>query len=565
MSGIEVAGLVLGAIPILSEAFKSYRESVITFFRARKYIDKLYRALLLQERILEETVKLVLLGSGCENIPDLSESPVGYLTDARVQENIKDYLGPGNMKIFDDTIYQSRTIIEKLAGSLTGLVPSISGSTSDLLQIIEANQKATKQPSIIPRVKFTYSSKTLMLLVEDLSEKTEGLRRLMNLLSSSHQIIQTNQSRKSTRIAKALRQVRSVANDLQLALSKAWKADCHNKHEVKLFLEDRVDNFTNVFGFKSQTPHVHNLSFKVVFAEYFNQGQLLWNETAIRVHQKEGDSDYQAPSTSKVKIILPQTPTPQEILVTTISDMCNTIETTKRHQQRVVFVLTENHKVGMKPAEKDAWTIHRQPNIISLKSLLTQTSKTPRQPPAITLKLRMLTALAVSSNLLQLSKTHWLKVPWSSEMVNFLMRNHGSTHNSNSLQLPTDLYGPFISLTFDATVASSTCSNAHIEPKKALLELGILLLEIWHQTTFESRFASDRAPTAYNERLVPALNWRDDTNDELLPLYATAISYCLLPHIDGSIVSTDWDDMKLWEGICGNVVEPLAKLCNDRR
>jgi hypothetical protein len=408
-----------------------------------------------------------------------------------------------------------------------------------------------------------FDSKKLMLFVQELSQTTSSLNTLTRTVLKNRRNFQNDPSGKVARIAKAFRQVRSLAIDLQLALSGAWKLDCHRKHEAKLMLEDRVDAATDILEPNPKVAFTPRLSFKIILAAEVTQEQIVWNETAIRVHYNTHLQNNSLPSRSKDKSIATQVFLQHKPVVTTVNDICNIIETTKHDQNPIALVLTEDYQVGMVPAENNIWIVHKQPSTASLGNLLLQSTKSPRNVPTIPLKLRMLTALALSSNLLQLSRTHWLRVPWSKDVVNFLIKHCGTTKNSP--YHPVELYGPFISLTFDATAPASAGLTTQIEPKKALLELGILLLEIWHETTLESRFGLNKAPIEYYARLALAIEWRDDVNNEPLELYARAVSNCIQPTVEGDFRLTDWESIKLWEAICGNVVEPLANICKQWR
>lgn len=97
MSGLEVVGIALGSIPIVLhfvDVYKSSIRRVGTTIWKRKHVEKLARALLLQQQILEETVKSVVLTCGCENVGALEEDPFGYFSNGDVRERVEDYLGP---------------------------------------------------------------------------------------------------------------------------------------------------------------------------------------------------------------------------------------------------------------------------------------------------------------------------------------------------------------------------------------------------------------------------------------------------------------------------------------
>ena len=126
MSGFEVVGIALGALPILLRSVDVYKDSIRrvgTTIRKRKHVEKLARALLLQQQILEETVKSVILACGCENVGALEEDPFGYFGNSDLQERVEDYLGPKNSIAFIGLLTTNNNTIRKVAENLSGLVP----------------------------------------------------------------------------------------------------------------------------------------------------------------------------------------------------------------------------------------------------------------------------------------------------------------------------------------------------------------------------------------------------------------------------------------------------------
>lgn len=126
MSGIEVAGLVLGALPVLLKSVDAYRDSFRRFgttFNKRKHVEKLARAILLQQRTLEELIKSVVLASGCEDVLTLDDDPIRYLNNPDVQEQVEEYLGPKSTKFLVAELEANSEAVRKLARCISGLVP----------------------------------------------------------------------------------------------------------------------------------------------------------------------------------------------------------------------------------------------------------------------------------------------------------------------------------------------------------------------------------------------------------------------------------------------------------
>jgi len=88
-------------------------------------VDKLARAVLLQQRILVETVKSLLIESGCEDVALLDDDSVGYLNDKSISSQVLDYLGSANSAAFSGALKESDDIAKKIARNIVGLVPAI--------------------------------------------------------------------------------------------------------------------------------------------------------------------------------------------------------------------------------------------------------------------------------------------------------------------------------------------------------------------------------------------------------------------------------------------------------
>src|SRR5579871_4376767 len=73
MSGIEIVGLILGAIPILLPALDAYKNGLsrtAVFVRRRRHVEELIRALGVNRLLLDQHVRLLLTKVGVEDIPN---------------------------------------------------------------------------------------------------------------------------------------------------------------------------------------------------------------------------------------------------------------------------------------------------------------------------------------------------------------------------------------------------------------------------------------------------------------------------------------------------------------
>ena len=129
MSGIEVAGLVLGAVPVLIEAIEAYKKGFSKLkagFRKRKIVEKLGRALIYQKSIIELITRSILVQSGCEDAAGASEPQLSLLLqESDTRAKVDEYLGKDNAKVFASAFQDCMTSICHATNRLASLVPEI--------------------------------------------------------------------------------------------------------------------------------------------------------------------------------------------------------------------------------------------------------------------------------------------------------------------------------------------------------------------------------------------------------------------------------------------------------
>ncbi|KAJ5127854.1 hypothetical protein N7448_008633 [Penicillium atrosanguineum] len=309
--------------------------------------------------------------------------------------------------------------------------------------------------------------------------------------------------------------------------------------------------------------------FQLVFAASSFQGQTLWNEAAVQVLKQDSDDNsnlslVSRPSeSSHVKLVVPGSTSAGPEL-TFVDNICAAIETARNRERHISFVLTGNQKMATMRSYEETIIPYHQADKITLKALLLCDNKSSHTSTLLPLRLRMLLALKLASNLLKLLQTQWLRSVWSKDDIFFLLRPTNDVNNASRCHLHIDFGRPFVSLTFDDS-NTNVLPQQNIDPKIALLELGILLLEIWHMTTLETQFSLKESPVEYYERLTLALKWLDDMNDPLPELYDKAASHCVRGIVGGEPRFRDWEDSGFWGAFCGNVIEPLSRNCKQWR
>jgi hypothetical protein len=109
-----------------------------------------------------------------------------------------------------------------------------------------------------------------------------------------------------------------------------------------------------------------------------------------------------------------------------------------------------------------------------------------------------------------------------------------------------DLRRPFLSADFSRN--SSPPVNRQAQVREDLLELGILLLEIWHENNLETQFAQQLS-TSHVSFMTRACahQWVDDLQNPLPDLYYRAASHCVSDLVTPDPRASEWDHPDLWK------------------
>lgn len=168
----------------------------------------------------------------------------------------------------------------------------------------------------------------------------------------------------------------------------------------------------------------------------------------------------------------------------------------------------------------------------------------------MTPKQQTILALDIAASVLQLRQTHWSLFSWTNKRIQFLLSSQG------------EFWGPFVEELIDKQSSKTPLHPNHQgpDPNEVLLELAILLLEIWHHKPLEmwaekSGIKSVDTPEA---RRIAAIRWLQLTSDRLPPYHLAAIEQCLA-FCSGRL--RVWDDSEFQKLYCENVVKPLRESC----
>ncbi|KAK1237030.1 hypothetical protein MKX07_000452 [Trichoderma sp. CBMAI-0711] len=538
MSTFEAFGIVLHAIPILISGAELCRDGYgkgKLAFRKRKYVDKLARSLLLHQQTLLETVRLIITRSGhsFDETVFLSGDSLLYFQDGNIQSQVKAFLGDDNYRALTGRVLDIQGILEEVAKHLDGLIPSHKDDPSDLVGIIEANQTAKKyKADILPRLKVALKSDAIKQSISELDTATSTLHTFsQTVLMNRHGPVSSLVSPSNMRLAKAFRRIQSASKSLYTALCRCCTGSCHNEHDVHVLLEDRVDVASELLR---STRHMSNeertiLAFQLIFAaKILAPIQIRCHELSVKFMQEDASDlspEETKPKASRVKIVEQECAKSKDSgslqpKFVPIDNFCSAIVTAHDEAQHIAFILHASNRMGFITSKQKTVTLKSNYQTISLRDVLSETSGA--YGARLPLQSAMLLASKLGSSLLQYAQTRWVGPAWSKDSIFFLLNPENGSERSLA-----DFNRPFVCAKIEDAEANG--ANA-ADPKSTLLELGILLLEIWHQTTLENRFAANKAhqfASDYFARLSLAAQWLDDDYNTPLPLYEQARAIAL--------------------------------------
>lgn len=125
MSGFEIAGVILGALPLIISALEGYKElnrKRELFFKRAWHISRMISSLCEQQKLIEGDLQVLLLAVGIEKL-DLGTITAGKCQDLLQQpdmvDEIKIFMG-SRYTTYLDTLSKCEEILFKVARSIGG-------------------------------------------------------------------------------------------------------------------------------------------------------------------------------------------------------------------------------------------------------------------------------------------------------------------------------------------------------------------------------------------------------------------------------------------------------------
>lgn len=422
---------------------------------------------------------------------------------------------------------------------------------------------------LAPRIRLALGITDMKDMIEEIDKCSSAVERFSKLALSNCQSMNSNSSRRSQKLAKAFRQIRGLAGGLYNAVLDGFRDECHDSHEARLYLDDRIDAAHQGLHRRGAAgPDAPLMMFDLVFYAGGQKEDTLYYETAVQVFDDHNTDNVNtgpgnAPGSAKTTVTFCVTDDLPDSKpnVATITNICTTIKEARGMKPRLSFALLEDGQMGTFPdhnATPPTRSLSQENygNYVSLSQILKTSSTTLPWKPRLQL------SLSLASSLLQLLQTPWLTQAWRKDALFFLVSEAPSGPSGlGKRSAQPDLNRPFVVCNF----SGESPEVRSMETRAVLLELGIILLEIWHGMTLEAHFGIDESgkqsqSTRYFERLAQALEWEADWTNPMPGLFGETVSQCLRGNNVSAGKKLDWEDLNVWSSICGDIIEPLSKL-----
>ncbi|CAI7610528.1 unnamed protein product [Penicillium bialowiezense] len=569
MSGIEIIGVVLGALPLITSLIDQYRVSkrIYKVFRYKEpYIDQLIQSLRTQNFFLETDILVILkeiFGQDfVQSIPDFTAASLSLFEDPEVSSRIEEYLGDGYAH-YRVALSRCEQILSEIAQNISGLA----SEKQSLCALIQAYPKKNGTYEIAKKIKFALDRDSLQKKIDSLDDATKMLSRIRENSSSRTGVVVHSSSSGGRKYVSSFDTIRKHAWRLYSALSIIYTNGCHPMHGANLFLESRADLLDRKHRTMRKKPVTFTLSFDPVgdtengpshlamevkawesdtslspsHAEFqpTNRSPRISYDSSIDALRLSNDGQTESYSSSATTINDPSQQAASEPSV--IRDLC--LHLSETSELKSLLLCQDSHlwchqRAGNMPTQITS----PKDSVYSLNELMQ-----PTTPIKLLLNPRMALSFRIASSVMQLNLTKWLHRPLTSDMINIIPGDRGAGIR------------PFIRHAFSPDLEEPQSYQV----RRGVLELGILLLELWHSQTFATYAADAKMPLtdSFAVRYEAAREWLDMSRDEVLPYYLTVVTRCIEGTFFSNTASLDWNDTAFRESFFEHVVKPLWENC----
>jgi hypothetical protein len=578
MSGVEVAGLVLGALPLLLAGLQLYAEGIAVTRRYGKYreeINSLLDDLKAEKSVYQNSIETLLLGIvDAKDVEEFIAHPGGELWKAPIFERkLRKRLGT-SYNSYLDTILRLQTTAEKFRERLKlGSSGQVHCSFQALRYSTDVLQPEFSQPQAFKehykRLKFSLSKAGY----SDLMVTIRHANTVLHRLTFQRQNIESQQ--RATRVTVPnFKRINDRAQNFLSILTSGWNCHCQADHAVSLRLEPRMEDVqSDDDDGDNEGELLMRDPFHVLFrygpcpaaASDIREQPWTWDEAEIHVIHDDPASTtaammcddssakgvrFASQAKKAVKAALDPTPNLQPI-----KDLCSAMHTLQKPQRDVCLILLENEIAKQKYRLKifPTKTLPQNTNHWSVSTLRSALQRGRR----FSKRDRVRLAVILASSVLQLHKTPWLDDDWDIDNIYFVERPGIVSYDQ-----------PFVSpgLHTSVTTSADTLPQRHARMirNKPLFALGVALIELWYGESLSDLHEVDdgpQHPIELQSRLLTRFNTADRLADELADdagtRYSDAVRRCI--RCDFSLQVNDFEDVHFQKAVFQGVVAKLKE------
>ncbi|CAJ2511366.1 Uu.00g069910.m01.CDS01 [Anthostomella pinea] len=579
MSGLEVAGLVLGALPLVITALEHYESSIDhakAFYKYEYELERTMSELWMEHLNYDMTLKTLLMGITSplelEEMMNQPDSPLWKSNELAAE--LQDKLGVA-YNAYLHIIKQMEKQVKDLFNALS--IDRQPLNADDLESLIKAvGQPAVNRNSISKfefrrRVKFTWNKKKITRLLGEVEDCNKRLELFIEKAEKMNQsTATTGKSGPKSTLAIPLQMIHDYAGRLHDVFSRALNGCTQHSHHASLLLEHRMIRAQKKKGLKHVAKD-EDQTFLVSFQSPSNPKA--WHNAEIQISKGDNSqANLLGPRATQPKVKFAMPPSVGGNVVATlstppvplplaqahiISDLCSTLQSREKQLTCSGFwldiqgILRGTYQAPDRPSRPTG-------AIITLEDLLVASKSAEWKP--LTQEDRHVLAITLSSSFLQLHKTPWLGNKWDKKAI-FFSRTANDQHR-------IDVRHPFITktyaapthLTTSATIPLSTATPAAPRDNTNLLTLAQILLEVHLKDRLENKrrdddLGPDDVPNAAGD-LQTLQRWIMEQQENLSFELKDAVLYCMKCSIDPT---TDLGDLGVRQGVVDSVVAPLLE------
>ncbi|KAF7534816.1 hypothetical protein G7054_g5932 [Neopestalotiopsis clavispora] len=548
MSGFEIAGVVLGVIPLIITALEHYKAgkgAAAAFIKWGGQLDQLIFRLKSQRTIFYLHMEELLRHAGIEEVVDridlTEEECVAILRNTRVAHEIQEYLG-SVYELVEEILRRYEECLKTLARKLSHIRRPENVKQDDLVAILVANPFHESGFSFLKRLKFTIERGSLKSLIDELSEDRLSMKTIISRVKARKEHSIKDASRSARRLARVYTRINHNCTPLLKAICQACNGSCTNEHKALMKLDSRAP--------KALEPHhrLKNPSEDVAFHLFIQLGDQ-YLESVVRVKSSNGEDCVglsRGTHDGQVSVI---TFPAIRIIGTDVASQALAANHSLGLELHGELLLASTGKLEPQRYKTSAMTLN---DLLRIGCQNESSRMTPKQQTRC--------ALDLAASIIQLRGTSWLDPEFTNKTIKVLSQEF----RDNTQQGILSFAGLFVEQTYSVGLSDRTKHLAGPDPKIALLELAILLLEIWNHKPLEVWAANVCLGDFLNDlkspeiRHIAAIRWLQESEERLPRYHLEAIEQCLA--ICAGRIQV-WHNEEFLVKYCENIIKPLQESC----